>query len=163
MTSPFSIYILIGLTYPDYKAKPFAAYINSGSGLCLSKPDCFPQEYYENLPGIQGKDISNNDIILQKGIENPKILIDKYIVKLPFIYFDTTRCDILLGNNFLQSFKTIIQNNVSYYLHFKTPCNHWITTTRLKQAFARKTSIPYIPRNQRDDFPIYFPIPQKKF
>ena len=124
MTSPFSIYILIGLTYPGYKAEPFAAYINSGSGLCLAKPDCFPQEYHENLPGIQGKYISNNDIILQKGIKNLKILIDKYIVKLPFIYFHATGCDILLGNNFLQLFKTIIQNNVSHYLHFKTLCNH---------------------------------------
>ena len=90
MTSPFSIYILIGLTYLDYKAEPFADYIDSGSGLCLPKPDCFPQEYHENLPSIHGKDISNNDIILQKGINNPKIVIDKYIVKLPFIYFHTT-------------------------------------------------------------------------
>ena len=46
MTSPFSIYILIGLTYPDYKAEPFAAYIDSGSGICLSKPACFPEEYH---------------------------------------------------------------------------------------------------------------------
>ena len=63
MTSSFSIYILIGLTYSDYKAKPFAAYIDSCSGLCLSKPDCFPLEYHENLPPIQGKDISNEDIV----------------------------------------------------------------------------------------------------
>ena len=161
MTSPFSIYILIGLTYPDYKAEPFAAYIDSGSGLCLYKPDCFPPEYHENLPPIQGKDISNKYIILHKGIQYPKILIDKYIVKLPFIYFHTTGCDILLGNNFLQLFKMIIQNNVSHYLRFKTPCNHWITTPRLKRAFARKTHIPYIPRNQCGYFPIHFPIPRK--
>ena len=41
MTSPYSIYILIGLTYLDYKAKNFAASIDSGSGLCLAKEDCF--------------------------------------------------------------------------------------------------------------------------
>ena len=163
MTSPFSIYILIGLTYPDYKAEPFAAYIDSGSSLCLSKPDCFPLEYHENLLPIQGKDISNKDIILHKGIKYPKILIDKYIVKLPFIYFHTNRCDILLGNNFLQLFKTIIQNNVSHYLCFKTPCNHWITAPRLTRAFARKTPIPFIPRSQRGDFPIHLPIPRKHF
>ena len=66
MTSSFSLYILVGLTYSDYKAEPFAAYIDSGSGLCLSKPNCFPLEYHENLPPIQGKNISNKDIILQK-------------------------------------------------------------------------------------------------
>ena len=33
MTNPFSLYILISLTYPDYKVEPFAAYIDSGSGL----------------------------------------------------------------------------------------------------------------------------------
>ena len=59
MTSPFSIYILIGITYLDYKAEPFAAYIDSGFGLCLSKPNCFPTEYHTDLPAIQGKYISN--------------------------------------------------------------------------------------------------------
>ena len=66
MTSPFSIYILI-----DYKAEPFVAYIDSGSGLCLSKSDCFPHEYHTELLEIQGKDISNQNIILTKGIKNP--------------------------------------------------------------------------------------------
>ena len=63
MTSSFSIYILIGLTYFDYNVEPFAAYIDSGSSLCLSKPDFFPLKYHENLPPIQGKDISNEDIV----------------------------------------------------------------------------------------------------
>ena len=116
MTSPFSIYILIGVTYPDYKAEPFAAYINFGSGLCLAKSDCFTPKYHEILPDIQGKDISNQDIILRKGIKTPKILIDRYVIKLSSLYFHTTGCDILLGNNFLQLFKTIIQNNVFHYL-----------------------------------------------
>ena len=116
MTSPFSIYILIGLTYPDYKAEPFAAYIDYGSGFCLSKPDSFPAEYHIYLPAIQGKYISNQNIILTKGIKHPCILIDKYIVKLPLLYFHNTGCDILLGNNFLQLFKIIIQNNISYNL-----------------------------------------------
>ena len=83
MTSPFSIYILIGVTYLDYKAEPFAAYIDSGSSLCLAKSDCFPPKYHETLPDIQGKDISNQDIILRKGIKTPKNLIDRYIIKLP--------------------------------------------------------------------------------
>ena len=43
MTSPYSIYILIGLTNPDYKVENFAAYIDSGSSLCFAKDDCFPK------------------------------------------------------------------------------------------------------------------------
>ena len=124
MTSPFSIYILIGITYLDYKTEPFAAYIDSESGLCLSKADCFLAKYHTDLPAIQGKDISNQNIIISKGIKQPRILTDKYIVKLPFLYFHNTGCDILLGNNFLKLFQIIVQNNSSYYLHFKTPCNH---------------------------------------
>ena len=163
MTSPFSIYILIGLTYPDYKAEPFAAYIDSGSGICLSKPACFPEEYHTDLPAIQGKDISNQNIVLTKGIKHPRILISKYIVKLPLLYFHNTGCDILLGNNFLQLFKIIIQHNISYSLRLKTPCNHWITTPRLKQAYSRKFPIPFIPRSQRGDYPIPLPLPKNDF
>ena len=135
----------IGVTYPDYKAEPFAAYIDSGSGLCLAKYDCFPPKYHETLLDIQGKDISNQDIILRKGIKTPKILIDRYVIKLPSLYFHTTGCDSLLGNNFLQLCKTIIQNNVFHYLRFKTPCNHWITAPRLHRAFARTTPISFKP------------------
>ena len=163
MTSPFSIYILIGLTYPDYKAEPFAAYIDSGSGICLSKSACFPEEYHTDLPTIQGKDISNQNIILTKGIKHPRILISKYIVKLPLLYFHNTGCDILLGNNFLQLFKIIIQNNISYSLRLKTPCNHWIITPRLKHAYSRKFPIPFIPRSQRGDYPIPLPLPKTDF
>ena len=43
MTSPYSIYTLIGLTYHDYKVENFAAYIDSGSGLCFAKDDRFPK------------------------------------------------------------------------------------------------------------------------
>ena len=50
MTSPYSIYIPIGITYKDFKAEYFAAYIDSGSGSCLCKPDCFPQQYHQDLP-----------------------------------------------------------------------------------------------------------------
>ena len=163
MTSPFSIYILIGLTYPDYKAEPFAAYVDSGSGICLSKSACFPEEYHTDLPAIQGKDISNQNITLTKGIKHPRILISKYIVKLPLLYFHNTGCDILLGNNFLQLFKIIIQNNISYSLRLKTPCNHWIITPRLKHAYSRKFPIPFIPRSQRGDYPIPLPVPKIRF
>ena len=151
MTSPYSIYILVGLTYPNYKAENFATYIDSRLGLCFAKEDCFPRQYHENLPSVRGKDISNDTITLQRGRKNPKIIIDKYIVKLPSLYFHITGCDIILGNIFLQQFQLIIQNNLYHFLQFKTPCNHWITTPRLKRVFARKIPIPFTPHSQRGD------------
>ena len=48
-------------------------------------------------------------------------------------------------------------------LRLKTPCNHWITTPRLKRAYARKLPFPFIPRSQRGDYPIPLPLPKTDF
>ena len=56
MTSPFSIYITVGMIYEQYKAEYFAAYIDSGSGICTAKPGVFPSEAMEALPIIAGRD-----------------------------------------------------------------------------------------------------------
>ena len=53
----------------------------------------------------------------------------------------------------------IVQNNIHHYLIFKAPCNHWITTPRLKRAFTRKIPIPFTPRRKHGDYSI---PPQRK-
>jgi hypothetical protein len=62
MTSPYSIYIPIGITYKDYKVEYFAAYNDSGAGTCLCKAECFPKEYQQNLRPIKRRDISDKII-----------------------------------------------------------------------------------------------------
>ena len=126
MTSQYSIYIPIGITYKDYKAEYFAAYIDSGSGTCLCKPTCFPQQYHETLPDRTGIDISNNPIILNSGIPKPQILLGSFLVKCPPFYFYDTGLDILLGNNFLQLFHKVLFDTLQSQIHFKIPCGHWI-------------------------------------
>jgi hypothetical protein len=107
MTSPNSIYIPIGITYKDYKAEYFAAFIDSGSGLCICKPDCYPKEYHEDLTPCNGISISRDIVPLRKGIKTPIILIGSYMVKCPPFYFYNSGSDVLLGNDLLQRFSKI--------------------------------------------------------
>ena len=75
MTSPFSIYISVGMLYDQYKTEYFAAYIDSGSGICTAKPGVFPKEARETLPVIAGRNFSQKILILNKGIRDAKIMI----------------------------------------------------------------------------------------
>ncbi|KAK4390221.1 hypothetical protein Sango_2085400 [Sesamum angolense] len=53
----------------------FAAYIDSGSGICTAKPGVFPKEARETLPVIVGRDFSQKILILNTGIREAKIMI----------------------------------------------------------------------------------------
>ncbi|KAK4402811.1 hypothetical protein Sango_1021800 [Sesamum angolense] len=53
----------------------FAAYIDSGSGICTAKPGVFPKEARETLHVIAGRDFSQKIIILNTGIREAKIMI----------------------------------------------------------------------------------------
>ena len=72
MTSPFSIYISVGMLYDQYKTKYFATYIDSGSGICTAKPGVFPKEARETLPVIAERDFSQKLLILNKKYEKPR-------------------------------------------------------------------------------------------
>ncbi|KAL0318718.1 UNVERIFIED_CONTAM: putative enzymatic polyprotein [Sesamum angustifolium] len=79
MTSPFSIYISVGMLYDQYKTEYFAAYIDSGSGICTAKPGVFPKEARETLPVIAGRDFSQKILILNTGIREAKIMIGEHL------------------------------------------------------------------------------------
>ena len=152
MTSPYSTYIPIGVTYKEYKAEHFTAYIDSGSGSCLCKKDCFPKEYHKDLIPIKGKDISNNIIEISAGIEKPIILLGSFLIKCPSFYFHKTGTDILLANNFLQLFHKVIFDTLNSQIIFKTPCYHLISVKRLKNAYSKPLPIHFKPRTaQRGD------------
>ncbi|KAK4406625.1 movement protein [Sesamum angolense] len=82
----------------------FAAYIDSGSGICTAKPGVFPKEARETLPVIAGRDFSQKILILNTGIREAKIMIGGafgtpwFRVKTPPIYFHDTGADILLAS-----------------------------------------------------------------
>ena len=90
MTSQYSIYIPIGITYTDNKVEYFAGYVDSGSGTYLCKATYFPPQYHETLYDRTGIDIYNNSITLNSGIAKPQILLGSFLVKCPpFYFFDT--------------------------------------------------------------------------
>ncbi|KAL0430960.1 UNVERIFIED_CONTAM: movement protein [Sesamum radiatum] len=56
-------------------AEYFAAYIDSGSGICIAKSGVFPKEAMETLLVIAGTNFSQKILILNKGIREAKIMI----------------------------------------------------------------------------------------
>ncbi|KAK4391518.1 movement protein [Sesamum angolense] len=56
-----------------------AAYIDSGSGICIAKPGVFPKEARETLPVIAGRDFSQKILILNTGIREAKIMIGEHL------------------------------------------------------------------------------------
>ena len=156
MTSPFSIYIYVGMLYDQYKTEYFAAYIDSGSGICTAKPGVFPKKARETLPVIAGRDFSQKILILNKGIREAKIIIGGafgspwFRVKTPPIYFHDTGADILLGNNFIQTFARYMQDNQRNLLIFTTNCGSEIHVLRREKAFNRIMPINF--RSKRGDF-----------
>ncbi|KAL0414238.1 UNVERIFIED_CONTAM: movement protein [Sesamum radiatum] len=132
------------------------AYIDSGSGICTAKPGVFPKEAMETLPVIAGRDFSQKILILNKGIREAKVMIGGafrtpwFRVKTPPIYFHDTGADILLGNNFIQTFAKYVQDNNRNLLIFTTNCGSEIQVLRREKAFNRIMPINF--RSKRGDF-----------
>ncbi|KAL0378747.1 UNVERIFIED_CONTAM: movement protein [Sesamum radiatum] len=147
----------LGLNFlEDHKPWGRKAYIDSGSGICTAKPGVFPKEAIETLPVIAGRDFSQKILILNKGIREAKIMIGGafgspwFRVKTPPIYFHDTGADILLGNNFIQTFAKYVQDNNRNLLIFTTNCGSEIQVMRREKAFNRIMPINF--RSKRGDF-----------
>ncbi|KAL0420777.1 UNVERIFIED_CONTAM: movement protein [Sesamum latifolium] len=127
-----------------------------GSGICTAKPGVFPKEAMEILPVIAGRDFSQKILILNKGIREAKIMIGGafgspwFRVKTPPIYFHDTGADILLGNNFIQTFAKYVQDNNRNLLIFTTNCGSEIQVMQRDKAFNRIMPINF--RSKCGDF-----------
>lgn len=151
MTSRNSVYIPIGITYKDYKAEYFAAYMDSGAGICVCKPECYPKEYHQNLDTYRGISFNKEIILLNKGIKIPWLLIGSYLIKGPTFYFHDAGTDVLLGQDFLQKFDKVIFDMKAFQILFKTPCHHLISTRRIRRAYGRNFPIMFKQRKKHDD------------
>ncbi|KAL0378706.1 UNVERIFIED_CONTAM: movement protein [Sesamum radiatum] len=117
----------LGLNFlEEHKPWEIKAYIDSGSGICTAKPGVFSKEAMETLPVIAGRDFSQKILILNKG------------------------ADILLGNNFIQTFAKYLQNNNRNLLIFTTNCGSQIQVLPREKAFNRIMPINF--RNKHGDF-----------
>ncbi|KAL0309340.1 UNVERIFIED_CONTAM: putative enzymatic polyprotein [Sesamum radiatum] len=108
----------------------FAAYIDSGSGICIAKPGVFPKEARETLPVIAGRDFSQKILILNTGIREAKIMIGGafgmpwFRVKTPPIYFHDTGADILLENFSENPLAWWDRNKIEATLKIKEECKY---------------------------------------
>ncbi|KAL0431125.1 UNVERIFIED_CONTAM: movement protein [Sesamum radiatum] len=124
----------LGLNFLE-EHKPWGRKDN-GSGICTAKSGVFPKEAMETLPVIAGRDFSQKILILNKGIREAKIMIGGafgtpwFRVKTPPIYFHDTGADILLGNNFIQTFARYVQDKNRNLLIFTTNCGSEIQDRR---------------------------------
>ncbi|KAK4394683.1 Enzymatic polyprotein [Sesamum angolense] len=143
----------LGLSFLKYH-KPWGRKGN-GSGICTAKPGVFPKEARETLPVIAGRDFSQKILILNTGIREAKIMTGGafgtpwFRVKTPPIYFHDTSADILLGNNFIQTFARYMQDNQRNLLIFTTNCGSEIQVLRREKAFNRIMPINF--RSKRGD------------
>ncbi|KAL2228419.1 UNVERIFIED_CONTAM: movement protein [Sesamum indicum] len=147
----------LGLSFlEDQKPWGRKAYIDSGSGICTANPGVFPKEARETLPVIAGRDFSQKILILSKGIREVKIMIGGafgspwFRVKTPPIYFHDTGADILLGNNFIQTFARYMQDNQRNLLMFTTNCGSKIQVLQREKTFNRIMPIRFC--SKRGDF-----------
>ncbi|KAK4381653.1 movement protein [Sesamum angolense] len=150
--------MILGISFlEDHKpwGRKGNAYIDSGSGICTAIPGVFPKEARETLPVIAGRDFSQKILILNTGIREAKIMIGGafgtpwFRVKTPPIYFHDTGADILLGNNFIQTFARYMQDNQRNLLIFTTNCGSEIQVLRREKAFNRIMPIKF--RSKRGD------------
>ncbi|KAL0343009.1 UNVERIFIED_CONTAM: movement protein [Sesamum angustifolium] len=110
---------------PWERKEYFAAYIDSGSGICTAKPGVFPKEARETLPVIAGRDFSQKILILNIGIREAKIMI---------------------GGAFGTPWFRDNQRNL---LIFTTNCGNEIQVLRREKAFNRIMPINF--RSKRGD------------
>ncbi|KAL2228603.1 UNVERIFIED_CONTAM: Enzymatic polyprotein [Sesamum indicum] len=159
----------LGLSFlEDHKPLGRKAYIDSGSGICTAKPGVFPKEARKTLPVIAGRDFSQKILILNKGIREAKIIIGGafgspwFRVKTPPIYFHDTGADILLGNNFIQTFARYMQDNQRNLLIFTTNCGSEIQVLRKEKAFNRIMPINFCSKCGDFDAKLTYPKMQDK-
>ncbi|KAL0325274.1 UNVERIFIED_CONTAM: Enzymatic polyprotein [Sesamum radiatum] len=100
----------------------------------------------------------------RKGIREAKIMIGGafgtpwFRVKTPPIYFHDTGADILLGNNFIQTFARYMQDNQRNLLIFTTNCGSEIQVLRREKAFNRIMPINF--RSKRGDVDVKLTDPK---
>ncbi|KAL0415713.1 UNVERIFIED_CONTAM: movement protein [Sesamum latifolium] len=109
-----------------------------GLGICTAKPGVFSREAMETLPIIAGRDFSQKILILNKG------------------------ADILLGNNFIQTFAKYVQDNKKNLLIFTTNYGNEIQVLRREKAYNRIMPIKFCSKRGDSDAKLTHPKMQDK-
>ncbi|AAM53128.1 ORFV [Mirabilis mosaic virus] len=109
-TNPNSIYIEAKVKFKGYQTLSLHCYVDTGASLCLASKHVIPDDFWENAPrSIPVKIANQSSITLNKVCRGLKINIAGNEFFIPTIYQQETGIDILLGNNFCQTYQPFIQ------------------------------------------------------
>ena len=128
ITFPAMVFIIVNI--PETKLYTYGL-IDTGSKIIIFKSFLFKEWKYTK---ISIKCVTENKEKITKQKESVENMIHNKIVKIEKIYqYDNIKCDIILGNDFLQQF--LIYQQTIYTIIFKTHCNHWIRVPRILKPF----------------------------
>ena len=126
-----AIYIEAQVEYKPTKYIKQKIFIDSGADICLAKEEVFTQHKWKHTKNrIIVTGFNNHKKEIDIIAENVRFILGKIRFRLPIIYQENNmKQQMLLGNNFLDSFKTQIikQDRISLL----TPCEKWIVLKRI--------------------------------
>ena len=126
-----AIYIEADVEYKKYKFLKQKIFIDSGADLCLAKKEVLSSDKWEksNIYRTRVSGFNEQKKELDIIAKNMRIILNKTIFSIPIVYQNNMKQHILLGNNFLDHFKTHIVTTST--LSLQTPCNKWIVLKRV--------------------------------
>ena len=127
-----AIYIEAEVEYKPNKYIKQKMFIDSGADICLAKKEVLPQHRWKRTKAHRIRVTGFNEHMKELDIvaENVRFILNKTRFRLPIVYQENNmKQQMLLGNNFLDSFKTqVIKGDTISLL---TPCDKWIVLKRL--------------------------------
>ena len=127
-----AIYIEAYVEYKPGKMIKQKIFIDSGADLCLARKEVLISHRWKrsNIYKTRVTGFNEQKKELNTISRDMRIVLNKTIFKIPIIYQeDKMKQPILLGNNFLDHFKTQV---ITYdTLSLQTPCKKWITLKRI--------------------------------
>ena len=143
-----AIYIEAYVEYKTNRLTKQKIFIDSGAYLCLARKEVLTQSKWKksNLHRTRVTGFNEQRKELDVIAENVKVVLNKTIFKIPIIYQENKMKQlVLLGNNFLDHFKTqvVTYNNLS----LQTPSNKWIILKRILPINTTRISKVMINRN----------------
>ena len=127
-----AIYIEASVEYKPNEYIKQKMFIDSGADICLAKKEVLAQHRWKRTKTHKIRVTGFNEHMKELDIvaENVRFILNKTRFRLPIVYQeDNMKQKIILGNNFLDSFKTqVIKYNTISLL---TPCDKWIILKRV--------------------------------
>lgn len=160
-TNPNSTYIEVEIKIKGFKPYKLHAYIDTGASICCATKNILPNEKWVTLEKpIKVKIADNSIILIEKAAKDLDVTVAGKIFRIPTLYQQETGIDILIGNNFLNTYRPFIQDLEHIVLHTleeKEP----VHISKVRKAFkiADSNFLEYYRKRKRGEVNIDKPKP----